>query len=87
MLELFWGKYQEIYKNNKKFPIYSSRWFNEMLPGELYSSDKCGSFLNGEIDATIKPYDAYNLVERIYGGNEEVMNNFYSFYNNVKNKF
>jgi hypothetical protein len=83
----FWGKYQEIYKNKKKFPTYSSRWFNEMLPGELYSPDECGSFLNREIDATIKPYDAYNLIERIYGDNEEVMNNFYSFYNNVRNKF
>ena len=81
----FWGDYQKIYNENKnKFPLYSSRWFNEMLPGNLYSHEECGSFNNEYIDATVKPNDPYELLIRTHGNNEKI-NDFFSFYYEIVN--
>lgn len=83
----FWGDYQRIYKEkNGKFPKFSTRWFNEMLPGELYNAEECGSLFNNFIDATIKPSGPFDLIYRIYGENE-LYNEYCELYYKIINMF
>lgn len=79
----FWGNYQQIYNEKKnKFPVFSTRWFDEMFPGELYDANECGSLDGDFIDATIKPVSPYDLIERTYGNNK-LYDTFVEFYNNI----
>lgn len=83
----FWGDYQRVYQEkNKCFPNISSRWFDETFTGELYDNIECGSYANEFIDATIKPINAYDLIERIHGNNE-IMGEYLAFYNELINLF
>ena len=82
----FWGDYQRIHNECKKFPYFSSRWFDETFPGELYNHEKCGSFHNEYIDASKKPLNAFELIERIHG-NDEQMQDYLSLYNEFINYF
>ena len=78
----FWGDYQRIYYEKNNMPLYSSRWFDEMFPGNLYSHEECGSFCEEYIDATIKPLTPFDLIERIHGANP-IMEKYILFYNDL----
>lgn len=79
----FWGNYQLVYRDHKnRFPAFSNRWFDECFPGNLYSFEECGSFNDEYIDATIKPINSIDLIEKIHGKNE-IMNKYISLYNSM----
>lgn len=83
----FWGNYQRIYREKKgKFPNFSTRWFNEMLPGELYDMSKCGSLYDCFCDATIKPTDPFELIYRTYG-NIDLYDKYCELYYEIINNF
>lgn len=65
----FWGNYNKIYNEHKNnFVLFSNRWFNEMFPGWLYESEKCGSLGNCYFDvAKGKPNNAFELTLNSYG--------------------
>lgn len=65
----FWGDYMRIYSENKNnFPLFSTRWFNEMLPGDLYNNYECGSLCGKYFDvANGRPKNAFELTENTYG--------------------
>lgn len=75
-----------IQGKNGKFPKFSTRWFNEMLPGELYKAEECGSLFNNFIDATIKPSRPFDLIYIIYGENE-LYNDYCELYYKIINMF
>jgi hypothetical protein len=81
----FWGDYQRIYKEKSKFlPKFSSRWFNEMLPGELYWPEECGSYSDGFVAG--KMFNAFHLLNEVYG-KTPLIKDFYFLYNNLLNTF
>lgn len=78
----FWGDYQRIYGEHKKWPLFSSRWFNELFPGEFYEHEKCGCLDDKFIDATEPPKTAFELIEKIYDYDDN-MQKYLMLYNEL----
>ena len=84
----FWGNYEQVYNEKKMvFPIFSTRWFDEMFPGELYEEWKCGSLNNCCFRVEDrKPVDAFDLIETTYG-KEPIFGEYLKLYNELIDEF